>query len=83
MLNPKMELLIKKNLNIFYGFYCTAAILFTAAIFKGVSEDMILSYDLNIFSLFFIWDLTIIADFCFERFHSSCIVEVFTTTGKE
>ena len=49
MLNPKMELLIKKNLNIFYGFYCNAAILFTAATFKDVSEDMILSYDLNIF----------------------------------
>ena len=35
--------------DIFYGFYCNTAILFTAAVFKDVSEDLILSYDLNIF----------------------------------
>ena len=33
----------------FYGFYCNTVILFTAAIFKDVSEDVILSYDLNNF----------------------------------
>ena len=47
--------------------------IFRVAIFKDVSQDLILSYDLifvipidlNLFSLLFLRDLTIIADFWF------------------
>ena len=61
--------------------------IFRVAIFQYVSEDLILSIDLNLFSLLFIWDLNIIITFCFlskiQRFHTSCMVEVFSATGKD